>query len=133
MRKNIPLFLTLLGNVKKIGRFFQNFVAFSEYLNFTTEWCISKNAFQTKWQLYSSLEGGWCVLWFFLPICLYFKLNHVRLRDEVRNKDQFLRDMRHITTISSFHFFSRSLAWREMEIKSLYKMNYWLMFPSTTG
>ena len=32
--KNLPLFLTLLGNVKKIGRFFQNFVAFSEYLNF---------------------------------------------------------------------------------------------------
>jgi hypothetical protein len=26
--------LTLLGNVKQIGRFFQNFVAFSEYLNF---------------------------------------------------------------------------------------------------
>ena len=23
-----------IGNVKKIGRFFQNFVAFSEYLNF---------------------------------------------------------------------------------------------------
>ena len=26
--------MTLLGNVKKIGNFFQNFVAFSEYLNF---------------------------------------------------------------------------------------------------
>ena len=28
--------LALLGNVKKIGRFFQTFVAFSDYLNFTT-------------------------------------------------------------------------------------------------
>ena len=54
--------------------------------------------------LYSSLEGGLCAV-IFLPICLYFKLNHVRLRDEVRNKDQFLRNMRHITSISSFSFF----------------------------
>ena len=52
----------------------------------------------------SILEGGLCAV-IFLPICLYFKLNHVRLRDEVRNKDQFLRNMRHITTISSFSFF----------------------------
>ena len=33
-RKNLPIFLTLLGNVKYDGRFFSNFVAFSEYLNF---------------------------------------------------------------------------------------------------
>ena len=31
--KNLQLYLTLLGNVEKIGRFSQNFVAFSENLN----------------------------------------------------------------------------------------------------
>ena len=33
--KNLPLFLTLLGDFKKSGRFFKNNFAFSQYLNFT--------------------------------------------------------------------------------------------------
>jgi hypothetical protein len=32
--KCLPIFLTLLIAVKNVGRFFQIFVAFSEYLNF---------------------------------------------------------------------------------------------------
>ena len=33
--KNLPIYLTLFSKFKKIGRFFQIFVAFPEYLNFT--------------------------------------------------------------------------------------------------
>ena len=33
-QKNLPILATLLSNVKQIGRFLQNFVAFSEHLNF---------------------------------------------------------------------------------------------------
>ena len=36
--KNLPIFLTLLSNVKTIGRFFSKFVTLSEYLNFTRIW-----------------------------------------------------------------------------------------------
>ena len=35
--KKFPSYLTLLSNVKKIGKFFRHFVAFSEYLNFTVK------------------------------------------------------------------------------------------------
>ena len=35
LKKKLPLSLKRLSNIKKIGRFFRIFVAFSEYLNFT--------------------------------------------------------------------------------------------------
>ena len=35
--KTLPLFLTLLSNFKKSGIFFSNFVAFSQYLDFTRQ------------------------------------------------------------------------------------------------
>ena len=33
-KKHLSIYLTFLSNVETIGRFFQNFVTFSEYLNF---------------------------------------------------------------------------------------------------
>ena len=47
--KNLPIYLTLhTSNVEKIGFFFQNFVAFSEYLNFTSKWGVSILEFVLK-------------------------------------------------------------------------------------
>ena len=69
--KNVPLFLTLLISVKTFMRFFQNFVAFSEYLNFTdpctrvmrfniqTQFFLfqfSKSAFISKWKVLIIIE-----------------------------------------------------------------------------
>ena len=46
--KNLPLYLILLGNIKKVGRYFLNFVAFSQYLNFTPPKYICQNAVWQK-------------------------------------------------------------------------------------